>query len=82
MTSGLKLKQVVRNARYVLAIELLTAVRALDCLRPLRSSAVIENCREALAKICPPGTGDRPLTTDIERASEWIASGALSRLNA
>ena len=35
MTSALKLKQIVRNARHVLAIELLTARRALDCLRPL-----------------------------------------------
>ena len=35
MTSAMKLKQVVRNTRHVLAIELLTATRALDCLRPL-----------------------------------------------
>lgn len=79
MTSALKLKRVVANTRRVLAIEILTAARALDCLRPLRSSPVIERAREALAKICPPWTCDRPFTTDIERAAEWIASGALSR---
>ena len=76
MTSALKLKQVVRNTRNVLALELLTAARAIDLLRPLRSSRVIEAVREELARICPPWNGDRPFTADIERAAEWIASGA------
>jgi histidine ammonia-lyase len=78
MTSAMKLKQVVRNTRHVLAIELLTATRALDCLRPLNSSPVIEQVRVALARISAPWTADRPLTADIEKTSEWIASGALS----
>jgi histidine ammonia-lyase len=80
MTSALKLKQVVRNTRYVLAIELLTAARALDCLRPLSSSPVIERVRTGLIAFSPPWTGDRPLTSDIEKVSEWIASGATARL--
>jgi histidine ammonia-lyase len=77
MTSALKLKRVVENTRRVLAIELLTAARALDCLRPLRSSSPIEQAREALAKVCPPWTGDRSMTREIERAAEWIAAGSL-----
>jgi len=72
MTSALKLKQVVRNTRRVLAIELLTAVRALDLLRPLRSSPVIEEVRERFAAVCRPWTEDRPLGADIERASQWL----------
>jgi len=78
MTSALKLKQVVRNTRHVLAIELLTAVRALDCLRPLRSSPMIERIREQFQEVSAPWTGDRALSGDIERAGEWIASGALA----
>src|SRR5579863_9903119 len=73
MTSALKLKQVVRNTCNVLAIELLTAARALDCLRPLKSSPAIERVRAELAKVSAPWTGDRPLAGDIERAGEWIA---------
>jgi len=72
MTSALKLKQMVRNTRRVLAIELLTAVRALDLLRPLRSSPVIEEVRERFAAVCRPWTEDRPLGADIERASQWL----------
>jgi len=77
MTSALKLKQVVRNTRNVLAIELLTAARALDCLRPLKSSPAIERIRAEFAKISPPWTGDRALSSDIEKTAAWIASGAL-----
>ena len=48
MTSALKLKQVVSNTRRVLAIELLTATRALDCLarsnRGRRSSGRARGC--------------------------------------
>lgn len=76
MASAMKLKQVVRNTRHVLAIELLAAARALDCLRPLASSPAIERVRAALASVSPPWLGDRPLTADIENVGEWIASRA------
>jgi histidine ammonia-lyase len=82
MTSAIKLKQVVRNTRNVLAIEMLTAARALDCLRPLASSPMIERTRLALHAVSAPWTGDRALSADIEAVGEWIASGALRRLHA
>lgn len=82
MTSALKLKQVVRNTRNVLAIELLTAARALDCLRPLKSSPVIERMRAEFANVSAPWTGDRSLAIDIQKTAEWIASGALNRIHA
>jgi histidine ammonia-lyase len=82
MTSAIKLKQVVRNTRNVLAIEMLTAVRALDCLRPLASSPMIERTRIALQAVSAPWTCDRSLSPDIENVGEWIASGALRRLHA
>jgi len=81
MTSAMKWKQVVRNTRRVLAIELLTATRALDCLRPLRSSALIEQVRASLAAVSAPWTADRALAADIENTADWIASGALSSVN-
>jgi histidine ammonia-lyase len=77
MTAALKLKQVVRNTRHVLAIELLTAARALDCLAPLRSSPAIERVRASLRQVSPAWTSDRPLGGDIEKTAEWIASGGL-----
>ena len=79
MTSALKLKQVVRNTRRVLAMELLTARRALDLLLPLRSSPAIEQVRASLGEIVPVWTGDRPFTADIERTAEWIAARGVGR---
>ena len=80
VTSALKLKHVVRNTRRVLAIELLTATRALDLLRPLKSSPRIEQIRNEFTRICPPWTVDCPFTRDIERAANWIAEGHLARV--
>jgi histidine ammonia-lyase len=73
MTAAMKLKQVVRNTRYVLAMELLAAARALDCLRPLKSSPVIEKIRAELATFSQPWTADRPMAPDIERTAAWLA---------
>lgn len=78
VAAAAKFKQVVRNTRNVLAIELLAAARALDCLRPLASSPVIEQVRTALAEISAPWIGDRSLTPDIARTADWIASGGLA----
>ena len=72
MTSALKLRNVVANTRRVLAIEALTAVRALDLLRPLRSSDPIERFREALHRVSAPWTGDRAMSADIENTAAFL----------
>ena len=80
MAAAMKLKQVVRNTRYVLAIELLAAARALDCLSPLKSSAIIERVRTALRNVSAPWTGDRSLAADIEKVADWISSRAFGEV--
>jgi len=80
MTAALKLKQVVANTRAVLAIEMLTAARALDFLRPLKSSALIEKARAELRAIAPEAPGDRSLSAEITRAAQWIAGAGPARL--
>jgi histidine ammonia-lyase len=73
MTSALKLRQVIDNTRTVLAIEAITAARALDCLRPLSSSPLIERFRAHLRTLAPEWSEDRPLHRDIEAVSRWLA---------
>ena len=73
MTAALKLQDVVKNTGLVLAIEALAANRALDFLRPLKTSAALEGVRERLPRI----EGDQPLTDAITRVAELIAEGAL-----
>jgi histidine ammonia-lyase len=76
MTAALKLRDVVRNTRTVLAVEALAAARALDFLRPLRSSAPVEAARALLPQL----PGDQPFAPGIERIAELIAEGRLARI--
>jgi histidine ammonia-lyase len=77
MTSASKLQRVVRNTRTVMAIEALTAVRALDLLAPLKSSPPIEEARRRIREVSPPFEGDRPYYRDIAAIEALIADGAL-----
>jgi histidine ammonia-lyase len=75
MTSALKYKDVVRNTRAVLAIEALSASRALDLLKPLRSSLPIERVRERIRAVSAPFIGDRVLHHDISALEKLLAAG-------
>jgi histidine ammonia-lyase len=75
VTAALKLRQVVENTRNVLAIEMITAARALDCLRPLKSSSTIEAVRERLQSAAPAWRDDQPFSAQIEAVARWIAEG-------
>ena len=77
MTAALKLQRVVRNTRTVLAIEALTAARALDLLRPLRTSPALEAVRDRIREVSPAFDGDRPPGPEIEAVERLIAAGGL-----
>jgi histidine ammonia-lyase len=78
MTCALKLKQVVRNTRLVLAVEALAAARALDFLLPLRTSPALEAVKSRIRDAVPASTGDRVPGRDIEAIGARIAAGDLS----
>ncbi len=75
MTAALKLRDVVRNTRSVLAIEALSAARALDFLLPLRTSPVLERVRARIPRL----EGDQPASDAIARVDALIAEGALAQ---
>ena len=58
MTSALKLAESVKLVRLVLAIELMTAARALEFLHPLKTSPMLEELRAAVEGVCPRRTED------------------------
>ena len=74
-----KLRQAVLNLRRVLAIELMTATRAISLRAPLEpgaaSSAVLQQLH---GRVGTPGP-DRFLAPEIEAAEEYVASGQLVR---
>jgi histidine ammonia-lyase len=75
--AGRKLRRSVDLLGRVLAIEILTASRALDFREPLSSSPAIAAVRERL-RLDVPGPGpDRHLAPEIEAAVRLVRSGAL-----
>jgi histidine ammonia-lyase len=79
MTAALKLKQVVRNTRLVLAIEALAAARAIDFLRPLKTSPALEAVLHSLREVCPEPEGDHALSAPIQATQQWIRSRSWSQ---
>jgi histidine ammonia-lyase len=78
MTSALKWKRVVRNTRAVVAIEALAAARALEFLRPLKTSVPLEVARERIRSVSAGLEGDHPPSGDIAAVEKLIAEGALA----
>ncbi len=75
MTAALKLKQVVSNAEYMLAIELMTAAQGLDYRLPLKSAAAVEAARLIIRDKVPRLHADRVLSGDIEAIAALIRTG-------
>ena len=67
-----KCKRVIDNVEKVLAIELVTAVQALEFRRPLKSSPMIEEVVAAFRKEVSFNDADRILQDDILKAIEFI----------
>ena len=67
-----KCKRVVDNVEKVLAIELLTAVQALEFRRPLKTSAMLEKIVTAFRKEVSFNEADRILHDDMVKAVAFI----------
>ena len=73
-----KCLRVVQNVERVLAIELLTAVQALEFRRPLRSSPEIEKIVTAFREKVSFNFADRVLRDDMMKAVEFLNDFVLS----
>jgi histidine ammonia-lyase len=67
-----KCKRIVDNIEKVIAIELLTAIQAIEYRRPLRSSAYLENIISAFREQISFNTADRVLHTDMVNSIDFI----------
>lgn len=70
-----KFSKVVDAATRVLAIEILCACQGLDFLRPLKSSAPIEEARRIVRRRVKTWTKDRFIAPDLEAAAELVEEG-------
>ena len=70
--AAVKCKRVIDNVEKILAVELLTAVQALEFRRPLKTSAVLEEIVTAFRKVVSFNEADRIVHDDMMKAVEFI----------
>jgi histidine ammonia-lyase len=75
MTGALKLRQVVANAEYVLAMELMAATQGLDYRKPLKPARQVEQAAQVVREISPALKEDRVLANEIENLAQAIRAG-------
>jgi histidine ammonia-lyase len=75
--SAKKLREVVKNVRSCIAIEVMTAAAGLDQRKPLRPSKGVNAALTTVRERVAPMTGDRPLYPDIAAITTMLASGSL-----
>jgi histidine ammonia-lyase len=75
MTAALKLRQIVQNAEYALAIELMAAAQGLEYRRPLKPAREVGRAAAAVRELVPPLEEDRVLSGEIERLAREIRAG-------
>lgn len=73
-----RLQPMIANVAVILGIEWLASAQGIEFLRPLRSSAALEQAHALLRAQCAPMPTDRYLAPDIERATALVTAGALS----
>lgn len=78
MGSALKLKQVLDNLEYILAIELLCAAQGIEFHRPLQPGIGNRRAMKLIRRLVPPLEDDRMLAPDIEKVRNLVAGGTLS----
>ena len=75
--AALKLLQVLRNARSVVAIEALCAAQAIDFKAPLKPGAGSAAAHKAIRAAVPRLDRDRILSDDIAAVERLLVAGAL-----
>jgi histidine ammonia-lyase len=74
-----RLQPMIANVAHILGIEWLAAAQGIEFLRPLRSSAALEQAQALLRERVPAMNEDRYLAPDIEAATALVSAGALSK---
>jgi histidine ammonia-lyase len=78
MAAAWKLRRVVRNVRYVLAIELMCAAQGVDYRAPLKPGRGVARAHAAIRALVPPLGSDRVLSGDIERLAQALEDDEIS----
>ncbi len=75
-----RLQPMIHNTAHILGIELLAAAQAIEFLRPLKSSPILEQVHAVLREACPAMHLDRYIAPDIAHATSLVRNGQLARI--
>ncbi len=75
-----RLQSMISNTAHILGIELLAAAQGIEFLRPLQSSAALEQAHAMLRQQVPAMPQDRYLAPDIEHATLLVRQGKLAQI--
>ena len=75
-----RLQAMIINTAHILGIELLAAAQGIEFLRPLQSSAALEQAHALLRQQVPAMAQDRYLAPDIEHATLLVHNGKLAQI--
>ena len=75
-----RLGPMLDNSSHIIGIELLAAAQGIEFLRPLKSSAALEQVHALLRKTCPPMPTDHCLAPSIEAATALVSGDALAQM--
>jgi histidine ammonia-lyase len=79
MAACLRAERALHLATYVIAVEVLLAVQAIDLLAPLTTSPALSTVHAFVRSGVPTLTADRPPSPDIAWISRAIANGSFER---
>jgi histidine ammonia-lyase len=80
MSGARRLRRMIENLRYTLAIELLCACQGIDMLAPLETGMLARRACEIVRSVSPKVTEDRSLAADIEALSAEVRAGKFAKL--
>jgi len=75
-----RLQPMIHNTAHILGIELLAAAQAIEFLRPLKSSPILEQVHAVLREACPAMHLDRYIAPDMAHATSLVRHGQLARI--
>lgn len=75
-----KLTQILKNAKTVVAMELMAACQGLDFSRPLKSTKTVEAAYQLIRKKVPFAESDRNFSLDIKQVLELVENDELYQL--
>jgi histidine ammonia-lyase len=75
-----KMGQIIENVSHVIAIELFSAAQALDFLRPLKSSPLIEQAHSIIRKEVSFAEKDRTFYKDLQKIKSLMNSNAFDSI--